>query len=340
MIDPHVHLRDGKQRHKETLKHGLSVAEKIGLSGVFDMPNTDPPILRRDDIICRLQAAADVKSPVFYGLYCGLGTDPDQIREAVDCVREYYRVVGLKLYAGRSTGDMSIPEAANQFKVLQVLARYHYEGVLAVHCENESDFRPELWDPAKPLSHTLARPPVSEVNSVANIIGLALEAGYKGTLHICHVSLPKSIEIIEAARESVPFRITCGVTPHHLLLCDIMMEGEAGLLLKMNPPLRSKDDRDSLLRMLLDSRIDWIESDHAPHLKSEKLGPPYASGIPGFPILPFLLKVLRMHGASESLLQRVTHDRICEVFKLFIPFRDMHDQDTFNEYDVNAYTFL
>jgi len=337
MIDPHVHLRDGEQLHKETIRHGLSVAERIGIAGVFDMPNTQPPILRREHILRRLDCADKAESPVFYGLYCGVTTDPEQICEAVACTREFDQVVGLKLFAGKSTGDLSIPDVASQLTVFKTLSKEKYSGVLAIHCENESDFKPQVWDPEKPFTHTQARPPIAEINSIKNMIDLADKAGFIGILHICHISLPESVEVLEKARKHVSFRLTCGVTPHHVLLYDMMMKKNDGLLLKMNPPLRSKEARDKLCQMLLNERIDWIETDHAPHRLSEKLGSPYASGIPGFPILPTLIRTLRLKGASQELIDRITHLNICETYKLDIKNRPINDIDLFTEYEVNAY---
>ena len=340
MIDPHVHLRDGEQQHKETIRHGLSVAERIGIAAVFDMPNTSPPILRRGHVVRRLECAERAASPVFYGLYCGVSADPEQIREAVACTREFDQVVGLKLFAGRSTGDLSIPDADSQVLVFKTLAEENYTGVLAIHCENEADFKPELWDPGDPISHCKARPPEAEVNSIANMIDLAKKAGFIGTLHVCHISVPAGVELIEKKRVEVNFRITCGATPHHLLLYDDMMNRRDGLLLKMNPPLRSRTARDELCRMLLEERIDWIETDHAPHRESEKLGAPYASGIPGFPIIPKLLKRLREKGASEGLLERITHQNICKVYGVDIPNKPINDVELYHEYEFNAYKEL
>ena len=340
MIDPHVHLRDGEQQYKETIRHGLSVAERIGIAGVFDMPNTSPPILKRGQILRRLECAERAESPVFYGLYCGLSIDPEQIKEAVACTREFDQVVGLKLFAGKSTGDLSIPDTQAQSLVFKTLAEEKYNGVLAVHCENEADFIPELWDPNDPISHCKARPPLAEINSIQNIISLAKDTKFVGTLHICHISVPASVELIEKKRHEIDFTITCGVTPHHLLLYDEMMNGKDGLLLKMNPPLRSKIERDELCRMLLEERINWIETDHAPHRKSDKLESPHASGIPGFPIIPRLLKRLREKGASEGLLERITHQNICKVFGLDIPNKPINDIELYHEYEFNAYKEL
>ncbi|MBW6457993.1 MAG: dihydroorotase family protein, partial [FCB group bacterium] len=215
-----------------------------------------------------------------------------------------------------------------------------YRGVLAVHCEEESDFRPQAWDPKFPMTHTLARPPAAELHAVGNMIDLARKSGFRGVLHICHVSLPQSVELIEAARDGSDFLITCGATPHHLMLDDNMMQNENGLLLKVNPPIRNKSAQSELMQMLLNGRVDWIESDHAPHTPEEKTGPPYASGIPGLPILPYLLKVIRGHGAGEELIADITHKRICKIFGLKLPYRKVRDIDIAEEYPVNAYTIL
>jgi dihydroorotase len=114
--------------------------------------------------------------------------------------------------------------------------------------------------------------------------------------------------------------MTCGVTPHHLLLSSDSMRGQRGLLLKMNPPLRSEDSRQRLLQCLKDGWIDWIETDHAPHTLEEKMDPEGSSpsGIPGFPVYPRLLRWLRDRGMSEQTLDRITHGNIVDTFGIEI----------------------
>lgn len=340
MIDPHVHLRDEGQRNKETLQHGLSVAGHLGISGVFDMPNTCPPILRRKDVLRRLKLAKQANRDVFYGLYCGLSANPEQIREAVDCTREFAAVVGLKLFAGRSTGELAVINEEEQKTVFRTLAETDYTGVLAVHAESESFFSPSSWDPAHPITHTLARPPVAELHAISVLLKMAEESSFGGTLHICHITLPESVYMLEKAREKADFRISCGVTPHHLLLNDLMMEEPDGLLLKMNPPLRDPREQAGLLSLLFEGRISWIETDHAPHLRKEKLAPPYASGIPGFPVLPYLIKLLRSNGADEAFIRRITHDNVEAIFGIKLPYREILPLELFGEYEVNAYQNL
>jgi len=302
MIDPHVHLRDWGQSYKETIAHGLSVAERIGLSGVFDMPNTSPAINSRALLDKRLAEAAKVNSSVFYGVYVGLTSDPAQIREVVQAYKYFFpkensRVgaVGLKMFAGHSVGNLGIIEPQDQRRVYRNLVEEEYDGVLAVHCERESLLLPFLWNPSEPKSHSFARPSLSEVGSVSDQIEFAEGCGFKGTLHISHVSVPDSVELIEQARRRGKIKITCGVTPHHCMLdYEALPLSGQGLLGKVNPPLRSHNSSNRMFTLLREGKIDWIETDHAPHTLAEKTGktfdskgqPQYMSGFPGLPFYP------------------------------------------------------
>jgi len=233
MIDPHVHLRDWEQKSKETLKHGLMVAKRAGLSGVFEMPNTSPPITSIAKIKERIKLADDVGVDIFHGLYAGVTSDPVQIKEVVKAHKELFpRVVGLKLFAGHSTGNMGLVGEQTQQKVYANLVEDGFTGVLVVHCEKESLMKSSLWDPEDPFTHTLVRPPEAEVESVKDQIAFAKEAGFKGNLHIAHISVPESVKIIEKARDdkNIKFTITCGITPHHCVLYDEMMKKDRVIL--------------------------------------------------------------------------------------------------------------
>lgn len=323
-IDPHVHLRDGeKQRHKETLRHGFRVAWDSGLSGVFEMPNTDPPLTRRNSIEDRLKTADQVLKelgiPLFHGILAGLTDKREQIREAVRLWREYFpRLSGLKMFAGHSTGNMGIVSGPAQEQVFTRLSDEGFDGVLMLHCEKEELIKPDLFDPEAPASHGRCRPPEAEVESVADQIRLADKCGFQGNLHICHVSVPQTVEIIERNRPGKAFTITCGVTPHHILLSEkhiLNMEGRKGLYLKMNPPLRGEEMRKGMAELLLHGRISWIETDHAPHSPDEKLEK-CLSGIPVLPFYPRFLKILREKGASEDSIDRLTCTNILKTFRL------------------------
>lgn len=329
LVDPHVHLRDWKQAHKETIAHALAVARHLGIGALFEMPNTDPPLTTREMVLRRIaladgaRAAMGVDDPPFHGLYAGLTGDPEQVRGAAALREEFFpRVVGCKLYAGHSTGRMGVVTVAEQLQVWRTLAAAGYRGVVAVHAEREDLLRPDLRDATDPLTHSAARPPLAEIASVQAQIALAEATGFRGTLHICHVSTPEALEIIRRERSGLPFRLTAGVTPHHLLL-DTEYAAKAhppegrgvpaprGTGFTVNPPLREQTLRQRLWEMVLAGAADWIESDHAPHTWEEKIGG--AAGLPGLPGFRRLAGELTKHLDAPALRQ-MTGRKVLETY--------------------------
>ena len=160
------------------------------------MPNTAPPLTRRREIEKRLSLAdsaiKDLTISFFHGVYAGVTDEEDQLKEIVTVYRELFpRVVGLKMFAGHSTGRLGLVTEAEQRRVYQTLTGLEYTGVLAVHCEKESCMHPEKFDPSRPWTHGTARPAEAEVRSVEDQIAFARDAGFTGLLHICHVSVPE-----------------------------------------------------------------------------------------------------------------------------------------------------
>ena len=312
MIDPHVHCRDGKQAYKETISHVLEVAEKQGIEKVFDMPNTNPPILGEVDVKRRLGLVPKGKERSYF-LYIGLTSNPSQLEEAVYCYRKYPQVIGFKLYAGKSVGNLGVTNPQDQEKIYQILTELKYRGVIAVHCEKVSFLKPKLWNPAKPLTHFYARPKQAEIEAVKDQIAFVKKTNFGGILHIVHVSCPASVELINEAKKEI--KITCGVTPHHILWNNEMLNRPDGLIYKMNPPLRDKKDVEKMRRYLREGKINWIETDHAPHSIGEKLFPPYLSGYPSLYLYKeFVERFLPKIGVSEKLIQRLTSENIYEIF--------------------------
>ena len=340
MIDPHVHFRDGSQSNKETICHGLAVAKKCGVSAVFDMPNIAPPLTGEEQIQKRFKLADKAGSDVFYGLYMGLTDNRAQIAHACRTYESFPRVVGFKLFAGKSTGNMSVPDRNGQIRVFSALKDEGYRGVVAVHCEKETLFQTEKWDSKRPSSHGDVRPPEAEIESVRDILGIARETGFRGHVHICHVSCPGSLDVIDLYRNEENFHVSCGVTAHHLLLSSEMMKGPKGLLMKVNPPVRSEKIRVLMWRHFNAGRIDWIESDHAPHTLKDKMHPPYASGLPGLPILPALISIFRKEGHKEDFIREKTHNAVCRAFQLDLPYHPIHDILVTGEYEFDVYKFL
>jgi dihydroorotase len=308
-IDPHVHFRDEAQAYKETIAHGLKVAESQGVGMVFDMPNTVLPVLREADVERRLKLVPK-EAKCGYKVYIGATADKEQLLEAARLAIERDEVAGIKLFAGKSTGDLAIISEAEQHLVYETLA--DYSGVLAVHCEKEA-FMHDSFDPKQPITHTESRPKQAELESVKDQLAFAGEAGFKGNLHVCHASCAETVRLVRSAR----IKASCGVTPHHLLWDDSALCGEHGLLYKMNPPLRAKEAVEELRECVKKGEVDWIETDHAPHAIGEKLHAGYPSGYPSLYLYARLVdEFLPSLGLSEELVRKMTFDNINKAFDL------------------------
>lgn len=316
MVDPHVHLRDWNQSDKETIEHGLSVAFSCGFNEVFDMPNTNPPLITRDDLLDRLSTASTViqslKKNISYHVWAGLTAHKEQIESMANTVMELFPlVIGLKMFAGHSTGGMGIIKEQDQRLVFKTLADMKYTGVLAIHCEKEELMNPSAFKISDLSTQSIARPVVAEVESVRDMITYAKEAGFEGTVHICHISTKGALSLVTQAR-SEGMKITCGATAHHALLTE--KDASSLSLARMNPPLRSEENRAAIFQGLLDGRIDWIESDHAPHtLKDKQQG---AGGVPGFSGSLLLIQSLIAHGCSKERMCDLVGRNVYKTFGL------------------------
>ncbi len=343
MIDPHAHLRDWNQKHKETIKHGLNVAYHAGFDAVFEMPNTEPAITSKEKILERIELAdkaiKELGIKIFHGLYAGLTVDIKQIKEVVETYnKKFPRVVGLKMFAGHSTGNMGIIREEEQKLVYKTLAELDYKGVLFVHCEKEAYMKPELWNPEKPINHCKARPPEAEVESVKDQIRFAKESGFNGHLHIAHVSVPDSVELINKAKNYLD--ISCGCTPHHCLLDESYMEKSNGIMYRMNPPLRDKESALKILEYLKEGLIDFMESDHAPHTYEEKIKG--MAGVPNLPYYPVIIKILKKRGFSDEKIREITHTNIERIFNIKIKEnkREIDSERFYKDYCFNPYENL
>jgi dihydroorotase len=314
MIDPHVHCRDWDQSYKATILSTTQLAREQGIKAIFDMPNTIPiPITTKELVDRRFRTAEEEGCSDGYYLYIGATEDPEQLREAIEVVKSNSRVIGMKMYAGKSVGDLAIVKKKSQMKVYKELSDGGYDGVLVVHCEKESLFNMDLWDPRIPYSWNLARPKEAEVGSIKDQIELAKLTKFEGNLHVCHISCPEAVDVVQQARGDM--RITCAATPHHPTYSTMNMMGRKGLMYKVNSPLRYFEDMMHLRRYIKLGLIDWIETDNAPHTRDEKMYPPYMSGIQSMKFYSVFLDSLRRDGLTEEQIHELTYENIINVFE-------------------------
>ncbi len=278
LIDIHVHFRDFGQEYKEDWFSGSRAAIAGGITTVFDMPNNLDPVTTLYKLR-KKQEIAEKKSLINFGLYIA-ATDKniDEINKS--------GLTYVKLYYGPTTGKIQPGNIEKIFHSLNknILIVAHAEEKSIIR-QNKKKFLSRALNKNfgrdisnYPNIHSLIRDNSSEYAAVNFLIGLA--AKYKNRLHITHVSTKESMKIIENAKKS-GLRITCDTCPHYLLLDDSAYS-KLGNLAKVNPSLKSNQDREALWLHLNKGNIDCICSDHAPHLLKEKASP-YNNCPSGFP---------------------------------------------------------
>lgn len=316
-VDFHWHARDlDKQRYKETVEHSLAVAEAAGLDAIGVMPNTDPALNSFE--ACRDYLSLAVNPNVQMFVHIGLTKDLEQVKRAIEATRKDSRIFGMKAYWGHSTGNLGIVKELHQFLVLETLAREGYDGVLVGHFEDEMWMEDSFYDPKNPRTwSTMCRPEKAEISSFYKIVKMAEEVGFKGRLHVAHVSTIDVVKYIGAYRG--PLQLSCGITPHHLVFNNERLNGVGGEYFKCNPPLRDEHTRQGLENALKAGLIPVIESDHAPHSDGDKHpgeGKLPASGLVSGTAWPYVVRVLSGMGLSERAISQVAFHNPVKLYGL------------------------
>ena len=257
-VDVHVHLREPGFSYKETIFSGTAAAAAGGYTAVCAMPNLKPVPDNADTLGLQLDLIRkNAKVRVYpYGAI----TQGEKGETLADLAEMAPDVAGFS-DDGRGVQSRELMRQA-------MLLAKHLDKPIVAHCEDESlltkgwaihdgDFARRNGFPGNDSA--------SEWKQVERDIQLVRETGCR--YHVCHISTKESVALIRAAKaEGLP--VTCETGPHYLVMCDedLLDEGR----FKMNPPIRSAEDRDALVAGLLDGTVDCIATDHAPHSAEEK----------------------------------------------------------------------
>ena len=275
LVDLHTHLREPGFEHKETIETGTRAAAMGGYTAVSSMANTDP-VTDHAAIVAEVKekAAAAGLADVFPVGAITKGLAGESIAEMGEMVE-----AGVRIF---SDDGNCVPTARTLRNALTYAKAFPVDVVIADHCEDPSLVQDgHMHEGVHSYSLGLAgRPAEAEETIVARDIAMARMTG--GRLHLCHLSSARSVALVRAAKaEGV--RVTAEVTPHHLVFTDEdLLTYDTNF--KMNPPLRSAEDRDALRAGVADGTIDAIATDHAPHAVEEKesefdLSPPGTIGL-------------------------------------------------------------
>jgi dihydroorotase len=259
-VDPHVHLRTPGQEHKEDLDSGTRAAAAGGYVAVVAMPNTDPVVDSAPVLLSlREQARREARVPVGFLAAVTRNLAGEALTEMAEL-----RDAGALGFTddGRPVHRAGILRKALQYQRLAggVLCLHEEDPTLSGHgVMHEGDVSARLG--------LAGIPSISESTLIARDAALARYED--GRIHIQHLSARESVEAVWAAKGR-DVRITAEVSPHHLTLTERALLERLDTRLKMNPPLRTDDDRAALIDGLRDGTIDCIATDHAPHAREEK----------------------------------------------------------------------
>ena len=252
LIDPHVHVREPGQTHKEDWDTATSAALAGGVTTILAMPNTKPPIFDASTLDIALDAAK-AKARCDYAQFVGAGPDNADIAASLAP-----KAAGLKMYLDSTFGELRLD---NMTLWMPHFQNFPKDYPIVLHSE----------------SRTMAA-------------GILFAAIYDRPVHIAHISLKEEVLLIKAAKER-GIKVTCEVGPHHLFLSkeDIptISHGHPGRG-EVRPRLATKEDVDALWANM--DVIDCFATDHAPHTLEEKDSDNPPPGFPGLEtLLPLLL---------------------------------------------------
>ena len=297
-IDTQVHFREPGSTDTEDLNSGSRAAIAGGITGVFEMPNTNPPTSTKTEFQRKLDLA---KNRMYCNYAFYFGATANNAIELSD-LKNLEGCCGIKLFAGSSTGNLLVADEKDIEKVFQSSSK-----VVAVHSEDE-----EILNNNKKLikngdvhSHPIWRSDECAISSTRRIVKIAER--YNKKAHILHITTKQEIDFLSQHKGNITFEIT----PQHLTIFAPDCYDKIGTYAQMNPPIRDKSHYDKLWYAVKNNFNDTIGSDHAPHLKKnkEKEYPNSPSGMPG---VQTLMTVMLNHVNDGKLSLNQLINLVCE----------------------------
>jgi dihydroorotase len=280
------------------------------------MPNTSPSCITSERLQSKRalidQQLQEIGIPLNYKLY--FGADAAHLDEVHKVKND---VCGLKIYMGSTTGDLLMAEDRDIEEAIRVGAQAGL--IVSVHAEEEdiiaARHKQLFQEGGSPSLHSKIRCPEAAKVAAEKAIHFAHKHGAR--LYILHLSTADELDLVRAARARGQ-SVYCEVTPHHLFL-DESAYNDLGTFAQMNPPLRTRKDRDALWEGVADGTVDSVGTDHAPHVIEEKQQPfgKAPSGVPGMEtLLPLLMHAHHEGRLSLRRLEELTRWRVQELFRL------------------------
>lgn len=315
LCDVHVHFREPGFSYKETIASGSAAAAHGGYTAVCTMPNLDPVPDSAEHLQVQLDAIK--RGAAIKVLPYGAITVGEKGERLADMEAISDKVCAFSDDGKGVQNDEMMREAMTAAKRLGK--------IISAHCEDNSLlFGGYIHDGeyAKAHGHR-GISSASEYKQIERDLRLAEETGC--AYHVCHISTKESVELIRQAKAR-GVDVTCETAPHYLVLCDEDMQEDGRF--KMNPPLRSLEDKQALIEGIKDGTIDMIATDHAPHSAEEK-GRGLEKSLMGIVGLETAFPVLYTELVTKNI---ITLDRLVELMS-FKP-KERFGIDTNNDFAV------
>ena len=315
LCDVHVHFREPGFSYKETIASGSAAAAHGGYTTVCTMPNLDPVPDSAEHLQVQLDAIK--RGAAIKVLPYGAITVGEKGEKLADMEAMSDKVCAFSDDGKGVQNDEMMREAMTAAKRLGK--------IIAAHCEDNSLlFGGYIHDGEYARMHGhRGISSESEYKQIERDLRLAEETGC--AYHVCHISTKESVELIRQAKAH-GVNVTCETAPHYLVLCDEDMQEDGRF--KMNPPLRSREDKKALIEGIKDGTIDMIATDHAPHSAEEK-GRGLEKSLMGIVGLETAFPVLYTELVMKNI---ITLDRLVELMS-FKP-KERFRIDTENDFAV------
>ncbi len=306
LIDDQVHFREPGLTHKATIYSESKAAVAGGITSFMEMPNTVPNTLTQE-LLEEKYAIASKTSLANYSFF--MGGSNDNIDEVLKT--DPRTVCGIKIFMGSSTGNMLVDNK----EVLEALFS-RCKMLIATHCEDEQTinentaiYKEKFGDDIPVKYHPLIRSAQACYKSSSFAISLAKK--YNTRLHILHISTAAETALFDNTIPLKEKRITSEACVHHLWFTDADYE-EKGTLIKWNPAVKTKEDRDAILKAVLENKIDVIATDHAPHTLQEKNNN-YTKAPSGGPLVQHsLVAMLELYHQSKISIEKIV-EKMCHA---------------------------
>lgn len=304
VIDDQVHFREPGLTHKANIGSEARAAVAGGTTSFMEMPNTNPAALTQELLEDKYAIAANT-SVANYSFFMGVAND--NADEVLKTNAKKKDVCGVKIFMGSSTGNMLVDNYVTLNKIFS-----ESELLIATHCEDERviNANKEKYPDADDASfHPLIRNVEACFESSFSAVQLAKQTNAR--LHILHISTAKELQLFSNMLPLEDKRITNEVCVHHLhFTADDY--ARLGNLIKCNPAIKAKENKEALWEALLDDRLDIIATDHAPHTWEEKQQP-YQQAPSGLPLVQHsLLMMLEYAKAGKISLEKVV-EKMCHA---------------------------